>query len=388
MRSVHAGLAIALLACGAAPSLAQDRPAFELGSHLHVEPTVKVQVDTSEGDVDFARKRVGIQGHFFERFEYQLERELDSERPWRDAFVDAQLYDGLQVRGGRFKVPFGLDQLTSPTRLDFVYRSRIGHDLTPGRDVGGSVHGRLFGRRLAYDVGMFAGDGDNARWDENPGAGPTAAGRVVVSPFRAAGDQSALRRLEFGFNGTVGRIAEGRHSVRSRDVRGDETAPAVYVNGSRQRFGADVSWRYSSFSIAAEGLQVREERLGQGIFGEDLPLLVSSGWYVSGSWLLTGETKTDRVTPRRPLLGGGAGAIELAARLERIGVSIHGASEARSIDPRAASFAGGNQQLVTLGVNGYVNRWIKLQANAIRDERLDAGAAPGWTPVFRFQFVL
>ena len=56
-----------------------------------------------------------------------------------------------------------MEQLTSAHRLDFVLRSRIADDLAPGRDVGGSVHGRFFERGLNYEVGVFRRDGE----DEN-----------------------------------------------------------------------------------------------------------------------------------------------------------------------------------------------------------------------------
>jgi len=387
---------VAVLACGALPVCAQDRPSLKFGTNLQIDLRVKMQLDVSEGELDIYRKRIGIEGRFLKRFAYQIERELDSDRPWRDVFVDAQLFESVQVRGGHFKLPFGLDQLTSPTRLDFVYRSRIGQDLTPGRDAGVSLHGRLIGRRLGYELGAFSHDGDNARWGasrENPGAGPTVAARFTVRPYRAA-STSVLRRLELGLDATAGDIAEGRHSLRSRTIAGEELDEPIYVNGRRVRVGVDASWRSRGFSAVVEGLRVQDERRGQGVLGDDLPPVLSSGWYASGSWLMTGETKTDRVDPRHPLFQGGIGALELAARVERIGMASGAADEAPSRHPRAARLLESSNQLVTLGVNWYLNRWVKVQANAIREERghsRDAawsGRSVVWVPVFRVQFVL
>lgn len=387
---------VAVLECGVVPVCAQDEPSLKFGRNLQIDFRVKMQVDVREGELDINRKRVGIEGRFLKHFEYQIERELDSDRPWRDVFVDAQLFESARVRGGHFKLPFGLDQLTSPTRLDFVYRSRVGQDLTPGRDTGLSLHGRLMGRRLGYELGAFSRDGDNARWGErreNPGAGATVAARFTVRPYRAA-STSALRKLELGVNATAGDIAEGRHSLRSRTIGGEELFEPVYVSGRRLRVGADASWRSQGFSAAVEGLRVRDERRGQGVLGDDLQPVLSSGWYASGSWLMTGETKTDRIDPRRPLFQGGIGALELAARVERIGMASGASDEAPARHPRAVRLLESSNQLMTLGVNWYLNRWMKVQANAICEKRghsSDAawsGRSVVWTPVFRVQVVL
>ena len=42
----------------------------------------------------------------------------------------------LQIKAGRFKIPFGREQLTGLTETDFIYRSGISTYLAPGRDVG------------------------------------------------------------------------------------------------------------------------------------------------------------------------------------------------------------------------------------------------------------
>jgi hypothetical protein len=51
--------------------------------------------------------------------------------------------------------------------------------------------------------------------------------------------------------------------------------------------------------------------------------------------------------------------------------------------------------VLTLGVSWYLNRWLKLQVNSIREELQDAGRTPladgtttFWSSVFRFQMAL
>ena len=83
----------------------------------------------------------------------------------------------------------------------------------------------------------------------------------------------------------------------------------------------------------------------------DLEPLTASGWYVSGTWVLTGEKKADNLAaPLRPLFRGGWGAIEAAARVEgmRFG-SVD--TEIASTSPRADVVLGNADHAVTLGVN-------------------------------------
>ncbi len=77
--------------------------------------------------------------------------------------MDANLSDAVQVRAGKFKIPFGLEALTGISNLDFVYRSLSARYLAPSRDIGVAVHGRFFDRGLNYWAGWFRQDGDNAR---------------------------------------------------------------------------------------------------------------------------------------------------------------------------------------------------------------------------------
>ena len=136
-----------------------------------------------------------------------------------------------------------------------------------------------------------------------------------------------------------------------------------------------------------------DERLGQSVDNTDLEPLVSSGWYVSGTWAITGESKAEGLeTPRRPLFRGGFGAVELAARVERIRFGSGLGDPLASDAPRAEVVLGNSDRVVTFGVNWYANRWIKIQANLVHNtiafpELGPIPAQPGyWSRLIRFQF--
>jgi phosphate-selective porin OprO/OprP len=148
-------------------------------------------------------------------------------------------------------------------------------------------------------------------------------------------------------------------------------------------------------SLKAEWLSAWDERKQQGLADVDLPKAYGRGWYVAGTWLVTGEDKDDEVRPRRPFLQKGVGAFELAARYERFTLgSVDDAGEPPFANPRAANLLPNRDDVVTLGVTWYLNRWIRLQGNAIREAFDDVERAPitgrakYWSYVGRFQFVL
>ncbi len=381
----------------------EGRPSLRFGRVLRVDFRVKLQGDfrgfspalaTDEGLFDPRRRRVGIEGTFLRDFEYQVEREIRPRNSWRDVFVNFRYFRNVQVQAGKFKVPFSREQLTSPMDLDFVYRSLVVNNLSPARDIGVAVHGRFFERGLGYEVGVFRHDGENARFAENPGAGITGVGRLTARPLRLTGAPGAIRDFEVGVNVSVGDVSEGLNSLRGRTAAQQEFFEPVYVNGQRVRFGLDVDWSPGPFSVKGEFIRVRDERLGQGIFAEDLPPLVSRGWFLSGTWAVTGEKKLDGIQPRRPLFRGGAGAAELAVRYERLGFGSFSASEEPFSNPRAANLLHTSNRAWTIGVNWYLNRWAKVQVDGIREWIEDPDRSPilgrrvFWMRVCRLQFVL
>jgi len=409
MRVVLAAL-VALVCCGVWPASAQvtltfdKRPSIEVRDVFSMDFRLKSQMDfrdfpvepaTDAKDVfDLHRARVGIDGHFMQKwFDYQVEWELsDPTGPWRDAYLDARVLPFLELRGGQFKIPFGLDQLTSSMDLDFNYRSLAGTYLAPGRDLGVMAHGHLLKDLLHYQAGVFRKGGDNVRASErsDPQTNRTYAGRLVVTPWNGSSHR-ALRSLGAGVAFTDGALPAGPNGLRGKTVPGDAFFQRLYVNGRRQRIGAEVQWRTGSFGAQGEFMRARDQRFGQGIDNEDLADVFANGWYVSTTWLVTGERKTDSVAPEHPFLHGSFGAIELAGRVERLASANDGSSSASTDSPRSAVIAPRADDVWTAGVNWYLNDYVKLQANLIREQRLVNGVViPGqahlWSRTLRIQF--
>lgn len=378
-------------------------PSLRIGSHLRFDLHVKSQADwrdfseaasdSSEDIFDRHRARVALDGRISKYVEYQVEREMrDGKRPWRDVFVNARPLRQLEIRLGRFKVPFSLEQTTGSMGIDFAYRSLAATYLAPGRDVGVMGHGDIVRNRLKYEAGIFREGGDNARAAREmwPVSQRTIAGRIVSRPWSSTRLPS-LRNLEVGVAFTTGRVPEGLNSLRAETIPGDRLFDRVYVNGLRRRLGAELRWRPGRMSVQGEVIGVREQRRGQGIDNEDLPDAVQRGWYLSGTWLITGEKKKNDIDPAKPFLQGGFGALEIGARAEALTFGGARTSDLPLPGPRARRILERKDAAWTFGMNWYLSRFVRVQANLIR-ERLEEGGSvlptPGraWSRTLRVQF--
>jgi len=372
-----------------------------------LEDPVTLETQTYE----LHRNRFGIQGHLFKKIEYEVEREFTEKEltekdiangvtpssHWKDVNVNLTFIKNAQIQIGKFKVPFGLDELTGVTHNDFIYRSLGANYLAPARDIGVQVHGRFFKHGLNYWAGVFQHDGDNARSKKIQGGDATFAGRVTGAPLRAV---KALEHLDVGTAYTVSKLTDD--SFRPNGLRGrtvltqDYFFEPVYVKGKRHRWEADADWTLGPTSARAEYTVVLDNRLGQALDGSDLQNARARSWYVSGAWVVTGEDKKRPVKPENPLFQGGVGAIELTARVERMWFDSLGDGDAYR-SPRAEFIIPQGERAVTIGVNWSINRFAKLQINGIYEDVEDAArnfALPSnfptgafWSKLARVQFV-
>jgi phosphate-selective porin OprO and OprP len=350
----------------------------------------------------FRRARIALEGRIYDDLEYEVDADLrDTERPWRDVLLNYRRWEQAEIQGGKFKVPFGRDQLTSVFANSFVSRSLIGAQLAPGRDRGVMVHGRLAKEAIEYQAGWFKRDGDNAAFSEDldqnefesPPVDGLLAGRVEVAPWRQT--RGGLRRLQIATNVTSGVVDDGLFGMRGRTVNGFVFFEPVYVSGRRIRLGIDALWTQGPFSVVAEYNRLTDRRNGQGLGDVDLPDVIAQGWYLTGTWVVTGENKAGGVEPRRPIHRGGPGALELVARVEELRFgSAGGSGEEPFTNPRAANILTNRDRVITLGGTWFLNTFGRVIFNAVRETIEDPVRSPladrtrFWTGVVRLQFVM
>jgi phosphate-selective porin OprO/OprP len=384
------------------PSLRIGEFRAEFRVRLHFDLRGLDTDPVGKDDFIWRRARLALEGRIYDDLQYEVDFEArDSEHPVRDAFLNYRRFEAAEVRGGRFKVPFGRDQLTSVFANSFISRSLIGAQLSPGRDVGVMAHGRLGGGKVNYSGGWFRHDGDNVRFSEDleenefeeaPIDG-TLAGRVEFAPWEAT--RGRARRLSFAFNATHGEVAEGLFGLRGRMTDGFVFFEPVYVKGHRIRLGVDSLWTAGPFSVVAEYNRVTDQRNGQGLGDVDLPNVIAQGWYLAGTWVLTGERKYGGVEPRHAFPLHGAGAFEVVGRIEAMRFSSAGTGgEEPFNNPRAANILPNRDRALTLGGNWYLNRFGRIAFNAVRESIQDPLRSPlldrttFWSGTLRLQFVM
>ena len=117
--------------------------------------------------------------------------------------------------------------------------------------------------------------------------------------------------------------------------------------------GAEAAGVFGPITIAGEYGKLWADR-------PDLRNVHFDGFYVYGSWFITGETRPfrggnfDRVRPFTELGKDGLGAFELALRYDKIDLTDS------PVRP------GNEAQSVTLGLNWYFNPYAKLMFNWVR----------------------
>ena len=388
-----------------APALGQEtgatwkkQPTILIGDWSRIDVHARLQSDylvRNEADPDaatlgfedrlsLARKRVGVEGMLFDRVGFQVEGEIGDSQPWRDVYADVKVNRALHIQAGRFKVPFSLEQLTSGTELDFIARAAAVSDLSPSRDIGVMVHGRLADRMVKYEAGVFEVDAASRLW--TAGAVRTLAGRVTIAPL-VDGKSRGSDALEISAALLRTDLPEGRGGLSGHLVMGDTFFHPMFVNGARTRVGASVAWNSKRASVRGELIRSMDTRLGQAIDGGDLSSLVSSGGYVAGLWHLA--ARDGHRYGHAPLR-----ALDLTARFDRLSFgSAAGAGDA-FLNPRADRVAPIGKDAWTLGVNWHPNRWVKVQANTVREQVVDPlallpiGTTPLWSTVLRFQVAM
>ena len=124
-------------------------PSLHLGKGTRVDFRARFQFDvqgadspandSDEPETDFARRRVAFEGEIKGVVAFEIEHQLEGENPWRDVYANYQQFDFVQVQGGKFKLPFSLDENTGPTESGF--RLSLPGGARPGAEQRSRAHG-------------------------------------------------------------------------------------------------------------------------------------------------------------------------------------------------------------------------------------------------------
>jgi len=354
--------------------------------------------DLSSGQ-NFRRVQLGIQGKAFGDWSYQFNYDFGgssgTESPGRiqAAYVE---YDGLApfaMRIGAFPASAGLEDNTSAADTMFLERNapaELARNIAggDGRDGIGVIYAsdRVYGA-VTYTGNKIA---DAGSFDEQ---------QAVLGRLSGVAYNSDTAKVVVSANSTyVFKVADTTAGPNAPRTMTFAAAPELTVDNT----GAKL---VSTGALNAEQvLQWGLETGGQwknfygqaGYFGFDVAgrggaaNAAFGGWYTQASWVLTGESRVynsasgafGNPKPAAPFAFDGVnwGALEIAARYSDLDLNDR-AGVIGSPMP-AGGIRGGDQRIVTFGLNWYPNSEIRfaLQAQNTQISRIGtipAGAGHG-----------
>jgi phosphate-selective porin OprO/OprP len=331
--------------------------------------------DVGDDSFRFRRVRPFIEGTVFEFIDFRVMPDFaDSTARLFDAYVNFRYLPQLQVQGGKFKPPVGLERLQSATATMFIERA-FPTLLVPSRDLGGMVHGEFASGLFTYQLGGFNGVRDGGTEDFDTDDGKDVVGRVFVHPFRPLGNQW-LDGFGVGAAGSWGRVDEQAPTAfrtiaansnffayRGADTGATAVFAGVAGEGDRVRWSPQAYWYAGPVGVLGEYVvseqEVHRDLIVGGTSARDD--LRHDAWQVAVSVALTGENASYKgLIPASPFdpFKGTWGAFEVAGRYNEI--DFDSDSFPIFANPDASA---GRAQGWTAGVNWYLNRYIRVMVN-------------------------
>ena len=356
--------------------------------------------DLSNG-ANFRRARIGFEGVLDRDFGYRLMFEFGgtgTEGPARinDAWLSYTGFAPFTFQIGAFSPPANMDDGQSPEDQIFLERASAAElsRTLAGADGRFGVGFRVSDRRY---FGALTATGptvnDAETFDEQFGVVGRGGILVATEPL------DNTYNVQVGANGTyvvntpdAGATAVPRSPARFRD------RPELRLDGARlvdtgpidadnvAAYGVEFGAQYRNLFVQAEHFWFDVDRRASAFANPSF-----KGGYAEASWILTGEYRRHNIAtgsfqnprPYRAFspANGGFGAFELAARYSYLDLDFRpGAAGAPAIP---GSVRGGEQRIVTLGLNWYLNSNAKLLFNYLHVDvdRLNP-AGPGNLALF------
>ncbi len=346
---------------------ADKRYSAKVGTYMQLDTATykgAEEVDHNSG-TEMRRGRLYLQGTLDKDWQYKFELELfgSSGTELTDGYVRYSGLDSANITAGHFKVPFSQEQLMSAKEVPFMERSLANAFVisrAPGVMVssGGehwSAAGMIMGERLYSNTGEDEGGGVSGRFTWAPVASTDNSLHFGISgqfrePTQAVGGETARFRA--------------RPESHQTDEYLINTGTITDVN-DLQLYGLEVASHFGNTFLQAEYLQADVNRDNDA----DLSF---NGWYAQGAWVLVGNPRTYNaatglyggVSSDYALGTGGIGAWELALRYS-------------SMDLSDADIDGGKEDNVTIGVNWYPTRNLRLSGNWVHVVDIDGGPNDG-----------
>lgn len=308
----------------------------------------------------FRRIRPLFEGTLFNAIDFRFMPDFgQSNSQIQEAFLELKSLKFAKLRVGKFKEPIGLEVLRSDRDLTFAERS-LASDLVPLRYIGAQLSGSVISDSISYAAGYFDGSSDGSNGVSTQWAhGNEAAARLFFHPFATTG-VNALHQLGFGIAGSAG---DQHGAIAGLKTMGQTTffkySSTATANGQHNRLSPQAYYYVGPFGLLSEYVISSQEVLNKGLTQR----VRNEAWQVAGSVMLTGEKNAySGVRPRNAMehVAGfrRLGALELALRYSQL--RIDGDAFSHFASPATAAQLAKEQ---AIGVNWYLNRYIKLETD-------------------------
>jgi len=266
-------------------------------THEFPDDTIKLggteSVGDSKGSFRIRRAKLKFEGWFYKPW---LQYEVQTNWPGissanlanylEDANLNWDVTKGkkqFMVKLGQFKVPFGLQELTSSGSQQFVDRSLVSNAYFRGRDTGVSVWGVLGANKFEYRAGIFNGNGltrsvnDNDKFQYNARVSFQPNGAVPLGTYSGA-HQSESNFESKALGKTIFVVSA---AVEQNDL--SFAATDLKTNIKSTLYEVDFMLKHRGFS--ATGMYAWGERKPQ----EVNPTFDTNGWFVQAGFFLKPE---------------------------------------------------------------------------------------------------
>jgi phosphate-selective porin OprO/OprP len=337
---------------------ADGKFAFELGGEIWIDKAIYRQdkdlgnnaTELDDG-TELRRARLSLGGKLHDDWGYAAEYDMASNEA-KDMYIEYTGKKGVDIKIGNFKEPFSMEDMTSGKATIFMERALAVDAFAPGRNLGVGAFGG--GKRWSLAGGVFgeAYDYDPPNGSEgDQGWGMTARGSYAP---KLGGDQL----LHLGMSLSERTPPKQDRELRFRDGLESHPADQDLIDTDDIDDVERLDRQGLEVAFASGPLLIQAERIGVSI-NRDIaagPHLQFSGWYLSASWMLTGEERDyngakgrfNRIKPK-----GADTAWEIALRRSNLNLNDE------DID-------GGELQNTTLALNAYVNDNVRFRINMIR----------------------
>ncbi len=327
------------------------KPSMKIGGRVMVDAAF---FDSDDADfnngTEIRRARIFVSGEIAQDWFYKVQYDFvySGREGIRDMYLGYKFTDLTKIRIGNFASFGSLEDSTSSKYITFMERATPMLLFQPAvRRIGLGVNssskhwyaaGGVFGRRPDVDE----------HGDESIGC----SARVAIDPVN-----EDRRLIHFGISGEWRNPENDTLTFKARpeshisNIKAINTISISNVN-SRILYGVEFAAVYGRFSAQTEYSGISIDR-------KDYGSEQSYGFYVQGSWFLTGESRPyesaygsfGRIHPEKSVGSGGIGAWEVAARYSNVDVSMY------EYDGKADD--------ITLGLNWYTTSHTRFMLNYV-----------------------